>query len=55
MKIKAELKKTSQRKSASTDNVYQIVFETDDNTVMDLGKFPSDTIFDVKVEAEDAK
>lgn len=55
MKIQAELKKTSQRKSASNDQVYQLVFETDNAEVMDLGKYPSDTLFDVKVEAEDAK
>lgn len=49
MKFQAELKKTSQRKAASMDNVYQIVLETNDSSIMDLGKLPSDTMFDVEV------
>jgi len=52
MKIKAELKKTSQRKSASNDQVYQLVFETDNAEVMDLGKYPSDTLFELNINTE---
>ena len=51
MKFIAEIKKTSQRKSASLDNIYQIVLETDDNKILDLGKLPADTV--VKVEIKD--
>lgn len=49
MKFKAELKKVSQRKSASLDNVYQIVLETDNADILDLGKLSADTLFDVEV------
>lgn len=50
MKFQAELKKVSQRKAASMDNVYQIVFETNDSNILDLGKLSSDTLFDVEVK-----
>jgi hypothetical protein len=49
MQVKAELKKTSQRKSQSSDNIYQLVFETDNPQVMDLGKLPSDTLFNLEI------
>lgn len=45
----AELKKTSQRKSVSNDQIYQLVFETDNPMVMDLGKLPSDTLFELEI------
>ena len=51
MKFQAEIKKTSQRKSASLDNVYQLVLETNDSSIMDLGKLPPDTL--VEVEGND--
>jgi hypothetical protein len=53
MDFKAELKKAQVRKSASNDMVYQLVFETDDVTVLDLGKLPSETIFAVNVGVEE--
>lgn len=46
----AEIKRTSQRKAASLDNIYQIVFETDNDILMDIGKLPSDTAVRVTVE-----
>lgn len=52
MKFSAELRKTSQRKLQSNDNTYQLVFETDNPQVMDLGKLPSDTMFKLNVEIE---
>jgi hypothetical protein len=52
MEIVAELKRTSQRKSVSNDQTYQLVFETDDPRVMDLGKLPSETLFKLRIEVE---
>ena len=52
MKFIAELKKCSQSKRSSLDNVYQVVFETDDPSVLDLGKLSSDTLFDIIVDAK---
>lgn len=46
----AEIKRTLQRKMASLDNIYQIVLETDDPNILDLGKLPPDTIVKVTVE-----
>ena len=45
----AEIKRTSQRKSVSGDNVYQLVLETNNPQILDLGKLPADTIFDISV------
>ena len=45
----AEIKKTSQRKAASLDNVYQIVLETNNPDILDLGKLPADTTVEVKI------
>ena len=50
MKFKAEIKRTSQRKAASLDNVYQIVLETDNPNILDLGKLDSDTLVEVNIE-----
>ena len=52
MEFEAELKRTSQRKAASLDNVYQVVLETDNPMVLDLGKLPSDTTFIVTIQIE---
>lgn len=45
----AEIKRTSQRKSSSLDNVYQLVLETDDESILDLGKLPPDITIKVTV------
>lgn len=50
--ITAELKKTSQRKAVSNDQAYQLVFETDNPQIMDLGKLPSDTLFSLEIGIE---
>jgi len=50
MNFKAEIKRTSQRKAASLDNVYQIVLETDNPNILDLGKLDSDTLVEVSIE-----
>lgn len=50
MEFIAELKKTTQRKAASLDNIFQLVLETDNSSVMDLGKLPADTLFKVSIE-----
>lgn len=48
----AEIKRTSQRKAASLDNIYQIVLETDNPELLDLGKLPSDTLVKVTIEVQ---
>ncbi|OPZ94733.1 MAG: hypothetical protein BWY74_00344 [Firmicutes bacterium ADurb.Bin419] len=50
MKFQAELKKTSQRKTVSNDQVYQIVLETDNPLIMDLAKLPAETLFDINID-----
>lgn len=50
MEFNAEIKKTSQRKAASMDNVYQLVLETDNPLILDLGKLPADTLLKIVVE-----
>lgn len=52
MQFVAEIKRTSQTKKASLDNVYQVVFETDNPLILDLGKLPSDKTVKVTVELE---
>lgn len=49
MEFMAEIKRTSQRKAASLDNVYQVVLETDNANILDLGKLPSDKIVKVRI------
>lgn len=49
MTVTAELVETKQSKKG-LDNVYRIVFITDNPLVMDLGKLPSDTYFQVEIE-----
>ena len=50
MNFNAEIKKTSQRKAASLDNVYQLVLETDNPLILDLGNLSADTLFKVTIE-----
>lgn len=50
MQFVAEIKKVSQRKSASLDQVNQLVLETDDSQILDLGKLPPDITVKVTVE-----
>lgn len=52
MNFKAEIKRTSQRKTASLDNVYQIVLETDNPKLLDLGKLAPDTLIKVTIEVD---
>lgn len=46
----AEIKKVSQRKSVSLDKVNQLVLETDDDEILNLGKIPSDVTVKVTVD-----
>lgn len=46
----AEIKRTSQRKTSSLDNVFQVVLETDNAAVLDLGKLPPDIVVKITVE-----
>lgn len=45
----AEIKSIKQTKSASLDNVYSTLFVTDNADVMDLGKYPPDTLVEITV------
>lgn len=48
----AEIKQTKQRKTASLDNIYQIVLETENPGLLDLGKLPPDTLIKVTIEVK---
>lgn len=50
--INAEIKKTSQRKTSSLDNVYQVVLETENPQLLQLGVLPPDTILKVTFEVD---
>lgn len=52
MNFEAEIIRTSQRKLASNDNQYEIVFRTDNPLIMDLGKLPSDKVFKISVDID---
>lgn len=52
MQFVMEIKRTSQRKAVSNDNVYQIVLECEDPLIMDLGKLPPDELVSVTIEPE---
>lgn len=49
MDFKAEIKKTMQYKTSSTDNLYEVTFRTNNPMIMDLGKLPSRTSVNIKV------
>jgi hypothetical protein len=49
-KFIAEIKRTSQRKTSSLDNIYQLVLETDDSKILDLGKLRPDMTVEVTIE-----
>lgn len=53
MEFICEVKSTKQRKAASLDNVYQIVLETDDPELLNLGKLSPDSLVRVKFEVTD--
>lgn len=46
----AEIKRTTQKKMASLDNIYELVLNTDNPELLELGKLPSDTLVNVTVE-----
>lgn len=48
--IIAEIKKTQQRKTTSLDNVYQVVLETDNPQLLELGTLPPDATVKVTFE-----
>lgn len=49
----AEIKKVQARKLISNDIEVSLTVATDDTSVLDLGKIPSDQIVKVTVETED--
>ncbi|RTK93952.1 hypothetical protein EKI60_04910 [Candidatus Saccharibacteria bacterium] len=48
--IVAEIKKTQQRKTASLDNIFQVVLETDNPQLLELGTLPPDATVKVTFE-----
>lgn len=54
MDFTAEIIRTSQRKLASNDNQYELVLRTENPNILDLGKLPSDTVFDIKINLHDS-
>lgn len=50
LEVICEVKRTSQRKSTSLDQVYQAVFETDDPRLMSLSTLPADVTVKLIVE-----
>lgn len=46
----AEIKQVNSCKSPSLDIIYKLVLESDDPTVIDLGKLPADTLVRVTLE-----
>ena len=48
----AEIKKTTSRKTASGDMVYQVVLESWDPTLMNLAVIAPDVLVDVTVEQQ---
>lgn len=55
MKFEAEIIRTSQRKLASNDNQYEVVFRTENPLILDLGKLRSDQLVSVAVELMERK
>ena len=55
MKFRAEIIRTSQRKLASNDNQYEIVFRTENPLILDLGKLQGDSLVNVTIELEEKK
>ena len=52
MKIKAELKRCGLKK-VNLDNVYEMVFVTDNPNAVDYGKLPADTLFELGISLVD--
>ena len=52
MKFLCELKQVKQTKLVSLDNQYELRLFTDDSHILDLGKFPADTLFEVEMKAQ---
>ena len=50
----AEIRKVEARKLVSGDIEILVTFNTSDNRALDLGKFPSDTLFRVYVQDVDS-
>jgi hypothetical protein len=53
MDFQAEIIRTSQRKLASNDNQYEILLRTDNPMILDLGKLPSDSMFQIAITLYD--
>lgn len=49
MDFLAEIIRTTQRKLVSNDNQYEVVLRTENPLILDLGKLPSDTMFEISI------
>lgn len=52
IKFKAEIKKVQAKKTVSLDKEVELVLITDDITVLELGKVPTDKLVIVEVQEE---
>lgn len=50
LSVVVEVKKTQQRKTPSLDNIYQVVLETDNPQLLQLGTLPPDATVKVTFE-----
>lgn len=52
MRLKAIITELKQKRTASQDSEFSLKLVTEDNQIMALSAYPSDTVFDVEVSAE---
>lgn len=52
MKFKAIITELKQKRTASQDNEFSLKLVTEDNQIMALSAFPSDTVFEVDISPE---
>lgn len=50
--FKAIITELKQKRTASQDNEFSLKLVTEDNTIMALSAYPSDTVFEVELEEE---
>lgn len=53
MKFVAEVKEVKSRKTASLDQLYRVVLETNDSAILALGALPPDITVTVEIESND--
>lgn len=53
MKIKTIITELKQKRTSSNDNEFSLKLVTEDNQIMALSAYPSDTVFTVTIEPEE--